>query len=190
MCRVALLLRASSAQLSVGWSVDDLAHGLLELGRVTEIGGGERIEEQRLALTRSPGRVRLDGVARRADALLVIVAFGQPQLDELAVVPGGKRPEHLVEDFSRHRRIGGRRTTARRVRARACSAGCRRSAAERSAGRHTGLSLRGRARQREIVQHAPEGLSRLAIVARRPAAVPRRMSRSSGAVVFVAASRS
>ena len=66
------------------------------------------------------------------DTLLVVIAFGEAQIDDLAVVTGRDRAKRL-ECLARLGDTAARRTTARRVRARACIVDCRQSAAERSA---------------------------------------------------------
>ena len=66
--------------------VDQLADDAEVFGLVAELAGRDGVEEQRFALSRRLLDVRLDAVARVARPLQEVVALGEPQLDNLAIV--------------------------------------------------------------------------------------------------------
>src|SRR5262249_60445024 len=75
--------------------VDDRPAGALVSGDVAQIFGRHRVEKERFALARCLLGVRLEGVARGAGALQVVVALREAEIDQLALVAGREPTERL-----------------------------------------------------------------------------------------------
>ena len=81
----------------VGELGDDPADRARVFGIVAELARRDGVEEQRFALPRRLVDVWPDAVARVALALQVVVAFGEPQVDQLAIVDRGGAPQRFVQ---------------------------------------------------------------------------------------------
>ena len=86
----------------VGELGDDAAHRSDVLGVIAELARRDRVEEERFAATRAFLGVGTHAVARAARALHEVVALGQAQVDQLAIVARGG-PAQTVEDRTRQR---------------------------------------------------------------------------------------